>query len=208
MYIDKDDLITHFFRVFGIEPKIYKTDGRDIDDNGDVCSWYIEEVYPEISDRKLLEMICILSAYNYIFEDLKEVLREHIKTLKPDNPLLFPNRAGNYINASNFRERFWKKLLELCKITKRVRLHDLRGSYTDMTLSSGLSIKFTQNQLGHSKAETTTNIYMRNNQDMIDHAMNKLNGIFEKNQQKISIISNDPNKKIIPFRKKQSGTYF
>ena len=77
-----------------------------------------------------------------------------------------------------------------------------------MTLSSGLSIKFTQNQLGHSKAETTTNIYMRNNQDMIDHAMNKLNGIFEKNQQKISKISNGPNKKIIPFRKKQSGTCF
>ena len=144
----------------------------------------------------------------YIFEDLKEVLKEHIKTLKPDNPLLFPNRAGNYINASNFRERFWKKLLELCKITKRVRLHDLRGSYTDMTLSSGLSIKFTQNQLGHSKAETTTNIYMRNNQDMIDHAMNKLNVIFEKNQQNVSKISNDPNKKIIPFRKKQSGTCF
>lgn len=144
----------------------------------------------------------------YIFEDLKEVLREHMKTLKPDNPLLFPKRAGNYINASNFRERFWKKLLELCKITKRVRLHDLRGSYTDMTLSSGLSIKFTQNQLGHSKAETTTNIYMRNNQDMINHAMDKLNNIFEKNQQKISKILNDPNKKIIPFRKKQSGTCF
>lgn len=52
-----------FFKVFGIEPKIYKTDGRDIDDNGDVCSWYIEEVYPEITDRKLLEMICINSYF-------------------------------------------------------------------------------------------------------------------------------------------------
>lgn len=78
----------------------------------------------------------------------------------------------------------------------------------DMTLSSGLSIKFTQNQLGHSKAETTTNIYMRNNQDMINHAMDKLNNIFEKNQQNVSKISNDPNKKIIPFRKKQSGIIF
>lgn len=43
-------------------------------------------------------------------------------------------------------------------------------------------------QLGHSKAETTTNIYMRNNQDMINHAMDKLNGIFEKNQQNVSKI--------------------
>lgn len=56
------ELEQEFFNVFGIEPKIYKTDGRDIDDNGDVCSWYIEEVYPEITDRKLLEMICILNS--------------------------------------------------------------------------------------------------------------------------------------------------
>ena len=143
----------------------------------------------------------------YIFDELKYVLIEQCKR-HPESPLLFPNKVGKYINAENFRERVWKPLLKICGITKRVRLHDLRGSYTDMTLSSGLSIKFTQNQLGHSKAETTTNIYMRNNQDMIDHAMNKLNGIFEKNQQKISKNSNDPNKKIIPFRKKQSGTCF
>lgn len=54
------ELEQQFFKVFGIEPKIYETDGRDIDDNGDVCSWYIEEIYPEITDRVLLELICIL----------------------------------------------------------------------------------------------------------------------------------------------------
>lgn len=57
------ELEEQFFKVFGIEPKIYKTDGRDIDDNGDVCSWYIEEVYPEITDRVLLEIICIHSYF-------------------------------------------------------------------------------------------------------------------------------------------------
>ena len=57
------ELEEQFFKVFGIEPKIYKTDGRDIDDNGDVCSWYIEEVYPEITDRKLLELICIYNSF-------------------------------------------------------------------------------------------------------------------------------------------------
>lgn len=54
------ELEQEFFKVFGIESKIYKTDGRDIDDNGDVCSWYIEEIYLEITDRRLLEMICII----------------------------------------------------------------------------------------------------------------------------------------------------
>lgn len=137
----------------------------------------------------------------YIFEDLKEVLKEHIKTLKPDNPLLFPSKAGTYLRGENFRRRVFYKLLELCGITKRVRLHDLRGSYTDMTLSSGLSVKFTQNQLGHAKSDTTLNIYARNNSDMIRLATNQLNAIFGKNQQKISKIENQENSKIILFPK-------
>lgn len=134
----------------------------------------------------------------YIFDDLKEVLREHIKTLKPDNPLLFPNSAGGYINASNFRNRVFNKLLALCGIKKHIRIHDLRGSYTDTVLTSGLSVKFAQNQLGHAKAETTMNIYMRNNADMINQAMQCLNGIFtDKNQRKIS-------NKVIQFPKRLS----
>ena len=37
-----------FYRIFEI-PKIKITlPGRDIDDNGDICSWYVEEVYPDI----------------------------------------------------------------------------------------------------------------------------------------------------------------
>ena len=144
----------------------------------------------------------------YIFEDLKEVLKKHIKTLKPDNPLLFPSQAGTYLRGENFRRRVFYKLLELCGINKRVRLHDLRGSYTDMTLSSGLSVKFTQNQLGHAKSDTTLNIYARNNADMISMATAQLDSIFRKNQQKISIKENDPENKIIPFPKRRSGIMF
>ena len=144
----------------------------------------------------------------YIFDDLKEVLNEHIKTLKPDNPLLFPSQAGTYLRGENFRRRVFYKLLEFCGINKRVRLHDLRGSYTDMTLSSGLSVKFTQNQLGHSKSDTTLNIYARNNADMISIATAQLDSIFRKNQQKISKKENDPENKIIPFPKRRSGIMF
>lgn len=138
----------------------------------------------------------------YIFEDLKEVLKEHVKTLKPDNPLLFPSKAGTYLLGENFRRRVFYKLLELCGITKRVRLHDLRGSYTDMTLSSGLSVKFTQNQLGHSKSDTTLNIYARNNKDMIELATNYLNNIFKKCEANVSQKQKQENSKIILFPKR------
>lgn len=143
-----------------------------------------------------------------IFEDLAKVLDEHIKTLDPDNPLLFPNNAGNYLNASNFRERFWKKLLKILGVEKRVRLHDLRGSYIDATLSSGLSVKFTQNNVGHAKGEMTLNQYARLNQDMIDRAQTVLNDVFKKTENNLRINENTSNSKIIPFPKKQSGTGF
>lgn len=135
----------------------------------------------------------------YLFDELANVINEHIKTLDKTNDLLFPNKKGSYLDASNFRERVFYKLLKLCKITKRVRLHDLRGSYTDMTLSSGLSVKFTQNQLGHAKTETTMNIYARNNQDMIQNAQNTINNIFQKYEQNESKKLNYPPPKIIHF---------
>ena len=77
-----------------------------------------------------------------------------------------------------------------------------------MTLSSGLSVKFTQNQLGHAKSDTTLNIYARNNADMISMATAQLDSIFRKNQQKISKKQNDPENKIIPFPKRRSGIMF
>ncbi len=144
--------------------------------------------------------------YIHIFQDLADVLKEYMKTLDKDNPLLFPNHAGNYHNASNFRIRFWYKLLKLCGIEKRVRLHDLRGSYIDLVLSSGLSVKFAQNQVGHSKAETTLNIYAKNNSDMISKAQDKINNIFsEKCEHNVRIKENPPNKKNDPLAQKAYG---
>lgn len=141
----------------------------------------------------------------YLFEGLANILQEHLRSLADDNNLLFPNRNGKYIDSNNFRTRVFYKLLKLCNITKRVRLHDLRGSYTDLTLSSGLSVKFTQNQLGHSRAETTTNIYARNNEDMIKSAQCVIGNIFEKYEQNKSKKINCLNSKVIQFPKKQAG---
>ena len=143
----------------------------------------------------------------YLFNELTEVLKEQVKK-NPESPLLFPNKSGKYILPENLRRRVFYPLLELCGINKRVRLHDLRGSYIDMVLSSGLSVKFAQNQCGHSKSDTTLNIYAQNNSDMIQSATNQLNCLFKKSEQNLSKNENDPNKKIIPFRKKQSGTRF
>lgn len=133
----------------------------------------------------------------YLFDELKEVLKEHIKGVPPDCKLLFPNQSGNYINQSNFNNRVFQPILKLCGITKRIRIHDLRGSYIDMVLSSGLSVKFAQNQAGHADSKTTLNIYARNNGDMISIATNTLDSIFRKCEKNVS-------NKIIQFPKRQS----
>lgn len=147
----------------------------------------------------------------YLFDELADVLKRHIKTLKADCPLLFPNGAGGYHNSSNFRTRFFYPLLKHCGINKRVRVHDLRGSYIDMVLSSGLSIKFAQNQVGHAKSETTLNVYARNNDDMVKAANSKINSFFEKTKKcenYVRIDESKPNKKIIRFPKRLADTVF
>ena len=144
----------------------------------------------------------------YIFDELAFVINEHKKALPPDTNLLFPNNAGGYIRAENFMRRVFKPLLKFCGIKKRIRIHDLRGSYIDMVLSSGLSVKFAQNQVGHSRSETTLDVYAQNNKDMINLATERLNGIFKKTELNLSQKQKWDNKKIIQFPKRQTKEGF
>lgn len=133
----------------------------------------------------------------YFFNDLKQVLTEYSNTI--DEGLLFPNSKGNYINANNFRNRVWKPILKLAKITKRVRIHDLRGTYIDTVLSSGGSPKFAQNNVGHKRNSTTMDIYARNNIDMIESALTKLDEIYSLGGKAVEKSEKEENKNVISF---------
>ncbi|MCM1266198.1 MAG: site-specific integrase [Candidatus Gastranaerophilales bacterium] len=113
----------------------------------------------------------------YLADDVLDVLKEHIKSLSNDTKILFPSQVNKYLNVENLRSRVWKPLLVYADITDRVRIHDLRGSYADIALDHGASIKFIQNQLGHKKSQTTLDVYAKNNQDMIDKALGGMNDI-------------------------------
>lgn len=143
----------------------------------------------------------------YLFPDLAEAIQEYIKELEGN--ILFPNMNGGYINIDNFRRRFWTQLKKKAGITERIRLHDLRGSYIDLILSSGLSAKFAQSQVGHAKIQTTLDIYAQNNKDMVEKAEEKINKILGEKCWK-SVEKNTKNKKsnILQFRKKSDITAF
>lgn len=143
----------------------------------------------------------------YLFDSLANELEKHIASLKSENDLLFPNKTGGYIDAHNFRKRVFYKLLELCGINKRIRLHDLRGSYIDMVLSNGLSCKYAQNQVGHARTETTLNIYARNNADMIKSANYTLDNIFDNSKKcepNVSQINKHEKSNVIQFPRKST----
>lgn len=56
-------MIKGFFETFGIKPVEYEVPGRDWDSDG-VSSWYVEKVYPEITDEAIVDLICIREALN------------------------------------------------------------------------------------------------------------------------------------------------
>ena len=114
----------------------------------------------------------------YITDDIIVILQEHIMSLPEGTKILFPSQVNGYLSDTNLRRRVWQPLLAYVGITDRIRLHDLRGSYADIALEHGASIKFIQNQLGHAKAQTTLDIYMKNNDDTIKNALEQMNGVF------------------------------
>ena len=140
----------------------------------------------------------------YVFNLLAELIEEHIKKNK-DFDLLFPNEVGKPLSAENLRNRFWKNILKESQINKRIRLHDLRGSYIDLIIASGLSGKFAQNQAGHEDWNTTYNIYAQNSSDGVNEAMHKLNKIFsEKCEINVRLNQNRNSQKVVSIFDRKS----
>ena len=139
----------------------------------------------------------------YVCKDLANTLVDYMNEFEGE--LLFPNSMGGYIDANNFRQRVWKPFLKEIGITKRVRLHDLRATFINLTLSQRVSIKFTQDNVGHSKSETTLNEYAENNSDMIADAVDKINNVFTACWKNVGKISEKENSNVIQFPKRTSA---
>lgn len=139
----------------------------------------------------------------YIFPTLTEVINTHIKNDKTDSPLVFHNTEGGFLNPSNVRNRFWLPLLKLCGYPHNyARMHDLRGSYTDLASVLGLAVTFSQNQLGHSSPTTTLQYYNQMNITMIKDGVQKFEEIF-KCEPNVSQKQKNNNCKVIQFPQKQ-----
>lgn len=94
-----------FFKLFEVAKVEYREHGRDVDDEGNLCSWYVDYDYPCIEpvffdllniyevqysgrefncplksyNLKMCLMQCLIDLYNVIDDDLKQSLKEDVK---------------------------------------------------------------------------------------------------------------------------------
>lgn len=96
-------------KLSGVEPEIHKEIGRDIDNEGNLSSWYIEKYYPEFTKEKQLNLIQLIGLkidyMCYFDNDAKEW---HICAEQRCNPVYW-----NYWNYLCVNEDFAEALAEL-----------------------------------------------------------------------------------------------
>ena len=83
----------------------------------------------------------------------------------------FCTPMDTYLNNSNIRKVF-KKILSEAGLPNKFRVHDLRHTFATRLFENGVSPKTVQKLLGHSKLETTMNIYTHVMRDVQQEAIN------------------------------------
>lgn len=89
--------------------------------------------------------------------------------------IVFCGKTGSYINQNKFVKNYFKKAMKILG-KEHYNFHCLRHTYATYLLSNGIPLKFVQEQLGHSTAQTTLNVYSH----VMPNIKNEAMGLFEK----------------------------
>ena len=92
-----------------------------------------------------------------------------------DTDLVFPNRAGGPMNATNLYHRDWKNLLKRAELADQgFTFHALRHTFATTLLRQNVNPKIVQHQLGHATISQTMDTYSHVMPDMGDVAAEAL----------------------------------
>lgn len=94
--------------------------------------------------------------------------------------LVFPSTNGKIYWGSNFDRNVWHPIREAAGIPDTFTFHDLRHTQASLLLYSGVDMKVIQARLGHSKYETTANLYTHLLQDAQAEASDKLDNMMKR----------------------------
>lgn len=87
------------------------------------------------------------------------------KFINSDN-LVFTNSVGNPVSISNFRQRYYQKMLGTAGISKDYTIHSMRHTHATLLLKHGVNLNVVSQRLGHSKPSVTLDIYAHVLDDM------------------------------------------
>lgn len=73
--------------------------------------------------------------------------------------LCFTNTWGKPFDLSNFRDRYFRKMLLAAEVKNGFTPHCMRHTHATLLLKHGVNIKVVSERLGHSSVTVTLNIY-------------------------------------------------
>ena len=124
----------------------------------------------------------------YLTEDLKKKLKEY-KTMQDKNKFYLGKNFKKYFDKNNKEINFifrmkngelitqiklQNSIRKIKKIEKDFHFHRLRHSFASHAVNSGIDILYISRALGHSNAQTTSNIYTHIKQEKIKEVYKKL----------------------------------
>lgn len=113
-----------------------------------------------------------ISVPEFVIHTLQE-LKASQKVL---SKIVFCNEYGGYISQDKFVTLWFKKAMRQIGLAD-YNFHCLRHTYATYLLSNSVPIKFVQEQLGHSTAQTTLNVYGHVMPNINNEAMKLLKNI-------------------------------
>jgi integrase len=67
--------------------------------------------------------------------------------------------AGKPLDLHNLRSRYFKPALTTAKITRKVRIYDLRHGFATAALEAGADVRTVADLMGHSSTRITQDVY-------------------------------------------------
>jgi len=124
----------------------------------------------------LQERVKTNTSYRTLF--ISPEILELLKQLPKTSEFIFTTRNKTLINPRNFIRDF-KNILKKAGLPQAIRFHDLRHTYATLLLQSGLSLKYIQQDLGHSKASFTLQRYSHVTTDYNSEVLSIKNNILK-----------------------------
>lgn len=83
-----------------------------------------------------------------------------------EHDLVFTNTFGKPVCYSNFRKRYFLKMLGAARISPRFTIHCMRHTHATLLLKAGVNVSVVSKRLGHGSTTVTLNIYAHVLEDM------------------------------------------